>query len=215
MSKSCWDIKSDDIARALRCALRQYRTQARLSWLALVDDLTGLCNRRAFLLLAREHMNLARRKKKALLLFYADLDNLKQINDQFGHQEGDRALRQAADIFRATFRKSDITARFGGDEFAALVREDAGYGAKAISGRLRKNMQELAAREHRYRLSLSVGMTRYVPESSESLEDLLARADHALYRHKRVARPAWRKGLLAFPVPAEQTAAAEAALVWP
>jgi two-component system cell cycle response regulator len=173
------------LARFLRCGLRQHRLQLELSHLALSDDLTGLYNRRGFLLLGSERMKMASGMKKNLLLFFADLDNLKQINDQFGHQEGDRALVKTAEIFRKTFRNSDITARFGGDEFTALVIEEFGQSADSISRRLQKNMADLAATENHYHLSLSVGMTRYVSETRSSLKKLLAQADQALYKQKR------------------------------
>jgi two-component system, cell cycle response regulator len=173
------------LARLLRCGLRQHQLQSELSHLALSDDLTGLYNRRGFLLLGSERMKMATGMKKNLLLFFADLDNLKQINDQFGHHEGDRALVKTAEIFRKTFRNSDIAARFGGDEFTALVIEEFGQSAGSISRRLKKNMADLAAKQDHYQLSLSVGMTRYASETRSSLKKLLARADQALYRQKR------------------------------
>jgi two-component system, cell cycle response regulator len=188
------------LARFLRCGLRQHQLHSELSWLALSDELTGLYNRRGFLLLGSERMKMASGLKKNLLLFFADLDNLKQINDQFGHEEGDRALVRTAEIFRKTFRDSDITARFGGDEFTALVIEEFGQSADSISRRLQRNMAELAAKENHYPLSLSVGMTRYVSESRASLKKLLAQADQALYRQKRANHAqAGGNSILTFP----------------
>ena len=175
------------LARILRCGLRQNRMESELSHLAISDELTGLYNRRGFLLLGSERMRLAHGMKKNLLLFFADLDNLKQINDQFGHQEGDQALLKTAEIFRNTFRNSDITGRFGGDEFAALVIEEYGQTAGTISARLQDNMAELAANNTHYPLSLSVGMTRYAAETRSSLKKLLAQADQALYKQKQAS----------------------------
>jgi diguanylate cyclase (GGDEF)-like protein len=173
------------LARILRCGLRQNQMESELSYLAITDELTGLYNRRGFLLLGSERMKLAHGVKKNLLLFFADLDNLKQINDQFGHKEGDQALLKTAEIFRNTFRNSDITGRFGGDEFTALVIEEYGQTADTISRRLQDNMAELAANNTQYPLSLSVGMTRYAAEMRSSLKKLLAQADQALYKQKQ------------------------------
>jgi two-component system, cell cycle response regulator len=176
------------LARILRCGLRQHRIESELSHLAISDELTGLYNRRGFLLLGSERMKLAHGMKKNLLLFFADLDNLKQINDQFGHQEGDQALLKIAEVFRNTFRNSDVTGRFGGDEFTALVIEEYGQTADTISQRLQDNMAELAANNTQYPLSLSVGMTRYAAEMRSSLKKLLAQADQALYKQKQATR---------------------------
>ena len=158
--------------------------RTRLSRLAITDELTGLYNRRGFLLLGSEQMKLAQSLKKNLLLFYADLDNLKHINNRFGHAEGDRALLKTSEIFRNTFRNSDLIGRFGGDEFTALVIEEFGQSAENISRRLQDNLAEFAASHTRYPLSLSVGMTRYAAETPASLKKLLAQADQALYKQK-------------------------------
>ncbi len=154
--------------------------------MALCDELTGLYNRRGFLIHGSEYMKRACRLKNDLLVFYADLDNLKQINDEFGHQEGDRALVRVAEVFKSTFRDSDITARFGGDEFTALVIDDFTNGVDTISRRLRRNMADLAASEHRYHLSLSFGTAQYRSESPLPLRKLLGKADRSLYAQKRV-----------------------------
>jgi diguanylate cyclase (GGDEF)-like protein len=178
-------LNTKKLARILRCGLRQNQMESELSHLAISDELTGLYNRRGFLLLGSERMKLAHGMKKNLLLFFADLDNLKQINDQFGHREGDQALLKTAEIFRNTFRTSDITGRFGGDEFTALVIEEYGQTADTICRRLQDNMAELAANNTHYPLSLSVGMTRYAAEMRSSLKKLLAQADQALYKQKQ------------------------------
>jgi diguanylate cyclase (GGDEF)-like protein len=183
------------LARILRCGLRQTQVESELSHLAISDELTGLYNRRGFLLLGSERMKLAHSMKKNVLLFFADLDNLKQINDQYGHQEGDQALLKTADAFRNTFRNSDITGRFGGDEFTALVLEDFGHTSDTISKRLQDNMAELSANNTQYPLSLSVGMTRYAAEFRSSLKKLLAQADQALYKQKQASRDSPRRKL--------------------
>jgi len=180
-------LNLEKLARILRYGPRQNQMESGLSHLAISDELTGLYNRRGFLLLGSERMRLAHGMEKNVLLFFADLDNLKQINDRFGHQEGDQALLKTAEIFRNTFRSSDIIGRFGGDEFTALVIEEFGQTAETISRRLQDNMAELAANNTRYPLSLSVGMTRYAADMHSSLKELLAQADQALHKQKKAA----------------------------
>src|SRR5690606_33602884 len=85
------------------------------------DDLTGLHNRRGFLIQAEQLLKLAWRQQTPFVLVFMDLDHLKAINDTFGHAEGNRALIEAADVMRRCFRQSDLLARFGGDEFTALA----------------------------------------------------------------------------------------------
>jgi diguanylate cyclase (GGDEF)-like protein len=157
--------------------------------MVLTDDLTGLHNRRGFRMFADEHFKIASRADKHLLLFLADLDSLKQINDNFGHAAGDRALVLAAQSFKKTFRRSDLTARLGGDEFAALTIEGPGRSAAAICQRLHKNLAQCAAQDSRFRVSLSVGVARFEPQTAPaSLQQLLGQADHALYGEKRSKR---------------------------
>ncbi len=179
-------IEKDSIAQSVQDALRRRAFQTELSRLALSDELTGLYNRRGFLIHGSEYMKRAARLKQHLIVFYADLDNLKQINDQFGHHEGDRALVKIAEVFRKTFRNSDIISRFGGDEFAALVVDDFRNGVDTITRRLRRNMDDLATNEHHYNLSLSFGTAQYLFKSRLTLQSLLDKADRSLYKQKRI-----------------------------
>ena len=183
------DVNSGMLARALRYSIERHRLLAAIRSLSLVDDLTGVYNRRGFLTLAEQQLKLAHRMKKRLLLMYADLDGLKQINDTFGHQEGDMALIKVAEILKATFRASDIVARLAGDEFVVLVIETGGVRADAITARLQEKLEALIAREdRRYKLSLSMGVACYDPERSCSIDELLARADTLMYEHKQSKR---------------------------
>src|SRR5687768_12649372 len=108
------------LRRSLRFAMERHAQQQQLQDWSLKDDLTGLNNRRGFTALAEQQIRMARRQKLAYLLIFIDLDKLKEINDTFGHAEGNRALLEAADVLRGSLRQSDILARFGGDEFGAL-----------------------------------------------------------------------------------------------
>jgi len=179
-------IHGTSMVKAVRIALRRQEAQQKLLHIALKDELTGLYNRRAFRALATQGLRVANRLQRSLLLFFADLDDLKGINDRFGHREGDRALARAAAGIKATFNdKSDIVARIGGDEFIAVAIEEPGRGEQELCQALRRSVRARGAREGRYALSLSVGVARFDPASPRTLSELMGEADIALYRHKR------------------------------
>ncbi|MBI4797553.1 MAG: diguanylate cyclase [Desulfarculus sp.] len=164
--------------------LAQLREELRA--LSLVDELTGLYNRRGFLTLARQQVKTAQRMGRRLHLFFIDVDDLKLINDRLGHTEGDRALVAASQVLKSTFRGSDIVARMGGDEFAALALEGEEETTEPISQRLEHNLQAWRRQGlHPFPLSLSLGTTVYDPGSPRALEDLLREADQRMYEHKR------------------------------
>lgn len=178
------------IRAASRSAGNRGKLEAELWSMALTDELTGLFNRRGFLLLAEQQLKLARRRNWGALLFFADVDGLKQINDSVGHAEGDRALVAATGILRSTFRDSDILARFGGDEFTALALEASGRDQITIAARMRRNLDRHNSTLSRFPLSLSVGIARFDGETS--LDDLLISADQVMYERKRQSREAQR-----------------------
>ena len=157
--------------------------------LSLLDELTGLLNRRGFLGAARQNLKLARRLKETALLIFIDLDGLKDINDNLGHSEGDRALADSAAILKNTYRDSDIVARLGGDEFTVLAMGTPEKDSGVLAARLQRQLDAHNARGHRaYQLSMSIGIVGYDPETSLSIEDLIARADAAMYESKRSKR---------------------------
>lgn len=180
--------------RQVRPLARQLlESQRQVRELSLTDELTGLRNRRGFMMLAEAELALARRMQRPLLLFYADLDGLKDINDTWGHAEGDRAIRDTAAVLRRTFRDADILARLGGDEFAALAFGNDEGSADTIVRRLQSNVEELnGTAGRRYRLALSVGTVRCEPASRLPLDELLAQADMEMYRVKQARRAARR-----------------------
>ena len=173
------------LKRTVMCAVRQSVLDRELRSLALTDDLTCLYNRRAFLALAGQQLKVARRNAQGLLLFFADVDNLKEINDSHGHREGDFALIQAADALERTFRSSDVIARLGGDEFAIMALEAGREDKEIILRRLEKNLKTSNTNESRYQVSLSVGMARFDPRHPVSLGKLIATADEAMYGEKK------------------------------
>ena len=161
------------------------RAEAALQSLSLIDELTGLYNRRGFLAVTEQHVAAIRRDNKIPIVLYADLDGLKQINDSFGHHEGDRALAGAAQILKETFRSSDILARLGGDEFVALAAIDQDEDGEMVTRRLQEQFRASnALRARPYNLSVSVGVANF-EEDRYSIEELMAQADHAMYEEKR------------------------------
>ena len=182
---------SEALHRSVLCAVKRSLRDREFRSLALMDDLTRLYNRRAFYTLAAQQLKVMRRKAQGLLLFFADVDHLKNINDTYGHREGDLALVRTADALERTFRNSDILARLGGDEFAVLALEASCQDQDAILCRLEDHLQEASAEEPRYKLSLSAGVARFDPKHGVSLGDLLARADRAMYEQKSTHPKIW------------------------
>jgi diguanylate cyclase (GGDEF)-like protein/PAS domain S-box-containing protein len=169
---------SRDITDRKHAEIALQKANEQLQQLSLFDELTGLYNRRGFMLLAEEQLLLAQRTKRNLLVFYADLDGLKQINDQFGHTAGDEAIITAAHALVETFRTSDIKARLGGDEFIVLAVEAKQPDAQILRSRLLKRL----ARNNQ---SMSIGVVTFDAQNKTSLDELIAQADEAMYAEKR------------------------------
>lgn len=188
-------IAGDLLVRSIRYAIERYRFQAALRDLLLIDDLTGLYNRRGFMTFARQQLKLADRTQRGLLLIIADLDGMKQINDNYGHQEGDRALKETARILKNTFRESDLVARIGGDEFAIVAIGAGEDSNEKIYKRMQKNLDAFNSRKkQRFHLSISIGIAPYKPGDSCEIEDLMAKADERMYEQKRAKYDASRPG---------------------
>ncbi|HUK20247.1 MAG TPA: diguanylate cyclase [Gemmatimonadales bacterium] len=174
------------LVHAIRYAIERHRLKNRLRDLSLMDELTGLYNRRGFVTLATEDLRLARRNKQNLLVAFGDLDDLKQINDTLGHAEGDTAIKDVSGILRRTFRDSDLIARIGGDEFAVLVRGADTDHVEVIRRRLKDELAMFSRRaKRRYRLKISLGFAQRAATNLVSVESLLRAADRALYQEKR------------------------------
>src|SRR5829696_5091124 len=155
---------------------------------SLKDDLTGLFNRRGLLKQAAPYFDFARRQKENLLLLFIDLDGMKRINDEFGHNEGDNALINTAAILNHSFRSSDIIARLGGDEFTVLVTDLNANKEDAIA-RLNDNLKAFNATATRgHKLAFSIGVATLEPERMTCFEELLEQADQAMYEQKRMKR---------------------------
>jgi diguanylate cyclase (GGDEF)-like protein len=151
--------------------------------LSLTDGLTGLNNRRGFMILATGLLKFARRVEYSSCLLYIDLDSLKYINDTFGHAAGDTAIIQFASILTETFRDSDVIARLGGDEFVVLIVDATESDLASIQARLQSNV-DTHNLQSPHALSFSLGVIRVEPQSTTTMEALLSQADAAMYKHK-------------------------------
>ena len=135
-------------------------------------------------MLAEQQMKINKRKELGIGIFYIDMDNMKLINDTFGHHEGDKALIDAASIIRLCFRDADIIGRMGGDEFAILAIGCNKHDIEMMQNRLIENINEFNAKSLReYQLSLSIGSI-FISDSSADIGDILVRADKTMYRNK-------------------------------
>ena len=184
-----------------RLAEQRLTTQAeQLRNLSLHDELTGLFNRRGWLEHARQGHRLATREKRPCAVIFADLNGMKQINDQHGHEDGDRALQDTARILRAACREVDVIARFGGDEFVVFALDFAQAGLEAFRVRAQGAIAEQNLTGLRsFRLSISIGAAFFRPDKPETLAELLDRADREMYERKRARR---ENGGMSLPPPA-------------
>ena len=168
----------------------QLRYERDLHALALVDELTGLHNRRGFALFADQEIARARRTGRLPTLVFADLDDLKGINDVYGHASGDAAIRLVAAAFKSILRETDIIARWSGDEFVALLSEGDPGAAEQIDDRLAAAIASQLSADQPYAVSATVGTSTLDPMFS--LRDAIERADAELYtrkKHVRRSRP--------------------------
>lgn len=169
----------------LRDITEKKYVEQKLREISLTDELTGLHNRRGFMTLALQQIKIADRLAQGMTLLYADLDDLKGINDTFGHLAGDQALIDAATVLKTSLRASDILARLGGDEFVGLILESGGETELAVMARVQENLNaHNLLRIRPYRLSFSIGTARYEVASPCSVEELLEAADREMYRNK-------------------------------
>lgn len=178
------EISPGQLARALSFAIARQQAQLHLRSLSLMDELTGLHNRRGFVSLAEQHLKLTARQRVRSTLIFIDVDNLKYINDNFGHREGDYALQQIAGLLRECFRQSDIIGRLGGDEFCVLLS----HMSEMAEFLVRERLSQLLVRNNQnsgrtYSLSVSLGIVN-VGDYRE-LAQQISRADALMYQHKR------------------------------
>lgn len=164
------------------------RFQSRLEALATQDSLTGLPNRRGFDLLAAQALNEAQREPKPLMTLMLDLDHFKELNDTYGHLAGDEVLRSYSRVLENCLRDSDIICRWGGEEFIVLLKNTDSHNARMIAEKIRRQTEQQifthAGKD--MHVTTSIGLTTLQP--GDTLDNLLTRADHALYRAKQSGR---------------------------
>lgn len=155
--------------------------------LATLDELTMISNRRGFVTLAEHSLGLCKRKQLPVTVLLFDLNKFKPINDTYGHAEGDRVLITFANAMRTIFRESDVFARIGGDEFAALLTDTNDEQVKFTLSRFAKEINRLNLEQKRgYDIAYSVGHVSYLPDDIPAIEQMLAKADELMYEQKKI-----------------------------
>lgn len=179
----------DDDERALLFDLGKMAEQELTALqLATTDELTGLSNRRGFEVLSQYALQVCKRMGQNASVFFFDMNGFKQINDAFGHAEGDDAIIAFAKTLRDALRESDVIGRLGGDEFVALAVDVDADEEAIILERLRLGIDCInRERQRGYALRYSVGRALYEPAGSPSIGELLIRADQAMYADKRAS----------------------------
>jgi diguanylate cyclase (GGDEF)-like protein len=170
--------------------LRVHRDEQEMRRLASYDSLTGLLSRHAFFDNANNYVSLARREKKSFSVLIIDLDHFKLINDRYGHPAGDAVLKLFADVVNSVARRSDIIGRLGGEEFAVVLPSTRSSEALEFAERLHHaiNQAVLKFKGSAIRYSVSIGLAEFDKDSGDTIDDLLARADLALYQAKQGGR---------------------------
>jgi diguanylate cyclase (GGDEF)-like protein len=178
-------LDTPGLLRILVVAAERHRLTSSLRAAAFTDELTGLYNRRGYVTRAAALLKVA--DPKTVWQVFFDVDELKIINDTFGHWAGDRALMEVAAVLRQAFRSTDIVARVGGDEFAVLATAPADASPEAWTARWREPLSTLATRKD-LPLSVSVGLAQPDESGQTTPEDLLTRADTTMYTAKRLRK---------------------------
>jgi two-component system cell cycle response regulator len=196
------------LTRAIRYAVERHRNLRELRRLALRDDLTGVHNRRGFLVLADQQLALAQRGTSTITVLFVDVDGLKRINDTHGHRAGDDTLVEVAELMEQTFRASDVVGRLGGDEFCALLLDDGTQAADALPAglRLQHAIDERNVLDRRFALSCSIGAVTRVAADGLSVADLLSQADDDMYAQRQRRRVDREATLRCSPHPGETLA---------
>jgi len=170
----------------IRDISQQKKAEEKLEKLARIDSLTGCNNRGYGLELLDRQIKLSHRSKSPLLLAFLDIDRFKSINDNFGHDEGDRVLKEVSGLFKSTLREVDIICRMGGDEFLLIFPDNSLKDASLIRERLNKNLTELnQTLKKPYKIELSVGLSCYDPDNPQSMDELIRIADQKMYEEKK------------------------------
>ncbi len=171
--------------------MRWKRREAEVTYLSTTDSLTQIANRRQLMNQFKMEYLRAARSKQPISIFLVDLDHFKQVNDTYGHQSGDVALKSAADTLKATLREIDMVGRYGGEEFLAILPNTDGKSAIQVADRFRRALQaqQITLPDNNIiNITASIGLHTITPENIGGLEHFLAEADKALYQAKHNGR---------------------------
>jgi len=174
------------VSSQVATAIERKRVEEELKRLAHYDTLTGAYNRGHGLELLQRELKLAKRNKSSLLLAYSDLDNLKDINDEFSHEEGDWVMVQVAKLFKSILREVDIITRMGGDEFLVIFLDSSLNEIPIIRKRLSKELNRLNQISKKpYKIEFSIGFSNYDPANPQPMDELIRIADQKMYEEKK------------------------------
>lgn len=181
-------FSDEDVEMLVDLALMVEREFSAIEW-ATVDELTGLSNRRGFMMLAQHSLQLCTRQNIPAALVFIDLDHLKQVNDQLGHAEGDWVLVTFAQHLMKAFRSSDVVARLGGDEFLVLLTNHSKAAAESAMARLQQALDATNEAEARgYDISFSYGLVEFDPKRHHTIGALISEGDSLMYKTKKARR---------------------------
>lgn len=176
-----------DITEIKESEYQRNQLMMELKKLAITDELTGLANRRHLYEIAEHEILSAKRNKQGILLIYADIDNLKLVNDVFGHAEGDNCIVETATILKNTLRESDVIARMGGDEFVVLISgQSTSDGINAIERLELAINNRNSVKDNVTELSVSMGFSYLKWDENTSIDELISRADSSMYVKKKM-----------------------------
>lgn len=174
------------VSSQIATAIQRKQMEEEMEKLAHFDSLTGACNRGYGLSLLERDFKFARRRKTSSLLAYIDIDNFKQINDSFGHEEGDKVLIQIVKLFKSTLREIDIICRMGGDEFLLIFPNSSLKDLPIIKERFNNNLIKLNQTIKKpYKIGFSMGISCYDPDNPQSMDELIQIADNKMYEDKK------------------------------
>lgn len=182
------DVTASSLIHSINSAIHTCELQTKLRHLAHYDNLTGLLNRSLFMDRLQATVSQSDRYQQSCSLLYIDVDNFKQINDQYGHDAGDVLLKAVADRIKQNCRTTDSAARLGGDEFAILLTHiDKADTSLTVEKILKKVSEPVVLDKQSIQVSLSIGVAHY-PDTATNIHDLLSQADEAMYRAKRTGK---------------------------
>lgn len=177
--------KQNEIKKELEISLAQVKESNKvLDEMSHSDPLTGIFNRRGFVSAVQKIINAPENYAATAMAIYADMDNLKIVNDEFGHDDGDFALKTIAQALKDSFRKSDVIARMGGDEFAAFAITNGEDCSRLIRDRIQSNLKKLNENDKPYYVNMSIGVHEFKIHPEVDIDEVLNLADEDLYKEK-------------------------------